>query len=545
MNRKLLVFACNFVLIHGLFAQQTITKNLSRKFDGLLEQRDAQAPGAIVMASLNGKPFYQKAVGLANVELQAPLTVDAVFEAASVSKQFTATAVLRLVEEGKLNLADDIRTYFPELPDYGQVITIKHLLTMTSGLRDWRNITYLMGKPTYEHVYTQDEAFEIICKQQGLNFMPGEQYSYCNSNYDLLSMLVSRITGEPFIDYATREVLARAGLEGTRWRDDPYAIVDNKVQAYNKIKDNYVQSPVLEKTHGAAGLLVNAGDLIKWADYWGASGFGESVGSLRTQLGVLNNGDTITYACGGVWVKQLAGFTEVAHSGLLGGFRAWVAHYPEVGLSVSYLTNDKSFSLTEVREQVSSVLEILSGPPVASEKKPLTPALLSQLPGHYRNVNGYQVTEIKKQDSVLTLAGDTLYRLSADTLVLGSQHYVVRDSLTLELVDSDDGIVYRKAPLPSVSQQQLNGFAGTYTCPDIDLTLRLEVVDGGLKAYRKPYDGVKLFPAYEANGEVGYYGFLTGLKTVFRFSRDAYGQPVLHVSIPRAENFRFNRHINL
>src|SRR5690606_41364782 len=132
----LFAFAYASALTHYLFAQQNHAKFLSLTFDRVLEQRDAHAPGAMVMASLGGQPFYQKAAGLANVELQVPLTVDAVFEAASVSKQFTATAVLRLVEEGKLNLADDIRTYFPELPDYGQVITIRHLLTMTNGLRD-------------------------------------------------------------------------------------------------------------------------------------------------------------------------------------------------------------------------------------------------------------------------------------------------------------------------------------------------------------------------------------------------------------------------
>src|SRR5690606_25479550 len=120
--------------------------------------------------SSGNESIYERATGLASLEWNTPMNTDAVFEAASVSKQFAAATVLKLVEQGMLSLDDDVRKYIPELPDYGAVIRIRHLLTMTSGLRDWRNITYLMRKATFSPLYAQDDATEIICRQETLNF---------------------------------------------------------------------------------------------------------------------------------------------------------------------------------------------------------------------------------------------------------------------------------------------------------------------------------------------------------------------------------------
>ncbi|SKB63358.1 CubicO group peptidase, beta-lactamase class C family [Parapedobacter luteus] len=539
MKKKNWAVALCFFWFHMVNAQTGLERSLGQAFDKLLASRDVKAPGAVIIASMAGKPFYEKAVGLASRELGTPLTTDAVFEAASVSKQFTATAVLKLIESGRLTLEDDIRTYIPELPDYGQTMTIRHLLTMTSGLRDWRNITYLMGRPTYEHVYTQDEALEIISEQQGLNFLPGEQYSYSNSNYDLLAILVSRLADDTFIDYATENVLRPVQFEYAHWRGNPYTIVPNKAQPYDKAAGKYVLSPVVEKTHGAAGMLVTAKDLIKWADFWAVDGFGSTLSTMRTQQGVLNNGDTIAYSCGGVWVRSLSGYTEVAHSGLLGGFRAWIAHYPALGLSVAYLTNDKTFALSEVRGCVEKVLQSRETGHPAPAKQPISASLIRQLAGHYRNTKGFHVAELKQQGEVLKLGADTIYSLTADTLLIGETRFVIRDDTTLEQVGQDETIVYKKCAFPANLSNRLTDFSGTYTCLDIDLALEFVVEAGKLKVYRKPYDGTVLYPAYEDGGEVGFYGFLTGLKTVFRFSKDQYGQRVLYVSIPRAENFRF------
>src|SRR5699024_8217892 len=132
-------------------------------------ERDPEDPGAVLIINNNGNEIYRQIFGAANLETQTPITDSTVFEAASVTKQFTAAAILKLIDEGKLALTDDIRDYFPELPDYGSTITVRHLLSHTSGLRDWRNVVYLAPWPTGECLYDQDFALGMIFRQRGLN----------------------------------------------------------------------------------------------------------------------------------------------------------------------------------------------------------------------------------------------------------------------------------------------------------------------------------------------------------------------------------------
>jgi CubicO group peptidase (beta-lactamase class C family) len=173
-----LALALSTTLAH---AQSPAPSPHEARVDALFARWTSSTPGCAVGVAQGGKPVLQKAYGMADLEHDVPNKPDTIFEAGSVSKQFTAAAVLLLAQEGKLSLDDPARKYIPELPDYGVPLTIRHMLQHTSGLRDWGEIGSIAGWPRTSRAYTHSHVLDIVKRQKSLNFTPGDQYSYSNS----------------------------------------------------------------------------------------------------------------------------------------------------------------------------------------------------------------------------------------------------------------------------------------------------------------------------------------------------------------------------
>ena len=161
----------------------------------LQEYNHSDSPGCSIGVFRDGELVFAKGYGMASLELRVPNSPHTVFYVGSVSKQFVAAAILLAARQGHLSLNDDIRDHIPEIPDYGETITIRHLIHHTSGLRDYLGLMYLGGYH-FENVYTDDWIIELIARQKALNFQPGEQYLYSNSGYFLLAQIVERATGK-------------------------------------------------------------------------------------------------------------------------------------------------------------------------------------------------------------------------------------------------------------------------------------------------------------------------------------------------------------
>ena len=155
----------------------------------------------------NGEIMYENYFGKANLEHNIPIDSSYIFNIASVSKQFTIFAVLLLEERGKLSLEDDVRKYIPEVPDFGQKITLRHLASHTSGLRDDGCLTSILGW-TIGDVLTIDGFLKLLSSQKELNFKPGEHYSYCNIGYSFLAEVVARVSNKTFVDFMNENILS-------------------------------------------------------------------------------------------------------------------------------------------------------------------------------------------------------------------------------------------------------------------------------------------------------------------------------------------------
>jgi CubicO group peptidase (beta-lactamase class C family) len=173
--------------------------------DIIFSDIEEKAPGCALGAAQNGVTLLSRQYGFASLEHSVPITADTVFDAASVSKQFTAFAILLLAEEGKLSLEDQVRKHVPELPDYGTPITLRHLLHHTSGLRDYGDLFSLAGSKAANPV-TETETYDLIFKQKALNFRPGTQRQYNNTGYLLLGRIVEKIAGTPLKVFAAERI---------------------------------------------------------------------------------------------------------------------------------------------------------------------------------------------------------------------------------------------------------------------------------------------------------------------------------------------------
>ena len=322
--------------------------------------------------SRDGKPVIEKAYGMADLEHDATNRADTIFEAGSVSKQFTAAAVLLLAQDGKLSLDDPVRKYVPELPDYGAPLTIRHMLHHTSGLRDWGELASIAGWPRTSRVHTHYHVVDILSRQKALNFPSGTQYSYSNSGYNLAAIIVAGVSGKSFADFTQERIFAPLGMTKTSWRDDHRRVVKGRAIAYAASGGSYRTEMPFEDVHGNGGLLTTVGDLLKWNENFVTPKVGGAEFlKIQQQPGRFNDGTAHTYAMGLV-VNDYRGVPQVAHSGSTAGYRAHLTRFPTERLSVAVLCNVSSGTATQYAMSISEMY--LDGKlQPATAKPPATP----------------------------------------------------------------------------------------------------------------------------------------------------------------------------
>ncbi|HSL70263.1 MAG TPA: serine hydrolase domain-containing protein, partial [Longimicrobiales bacterium] len=190
-------------------------RSLSQQVDEVFAQWNRPgSPGAAVVVVKNGDVVYQNGYGFANLDYDIPITPTTLFDIASVSKHFTAFAVALLADRGKLSLDDDVHKYIPELPDFGQRITIRHLVHHTSGIRDWVELLSIAGY-RFDDVIALPDILNFVQHQRGLNFAPGSEHLYSNTGYNLLAETVARASGQPFAQFMEEQVFRPLGMNDT------------------------------------------------------------------------------------------------------------------------------------------------------------------------------------------------------------------------------------------------------------------------------------------------------------------------------------------
>ena len=499
----------------------------------------ADAPGCAVGVQVGDDAPVRRAFGTADLEHAVPIGVDTVFEAGSVSKQFTAAATLILVSEGRLSLDDDVRKYLPELPDYGQPITIAELLGHTSGLRDWGDIEAIAGWPRTERVYDMADVLHIAARQRALNFAPGTAWSYTNTGFNLLALVVQRVSGTSFTDFTREHLFAPLGMTHTQWRDDFRRVVRNRAIAYHRLSNGtYEQMMPFEDTYGHGGLLTTVGDLLIWNRALSEGRLGAAVTQAMQTRTLLANGKPTIYARG-LFLRSYHGMREIFHDGATAGYRAWLGRYPDQHLSMAILCNADSVIPSNYAHALADVYL-----PNAKPAPPLyTVTAPSSLAGVYASErDGVPLRLTWHGGRVQTDTGLVLKAGPNGSLALEHANGMIAMTGAL-LADGrlrfdaeGDATFYDREPAYAQAPADLAHMAGRFHNDEVSVTYRITAEAGGLRVVAEDRPGKsRLFaPAYAG-------AFMAGdvmLRPVFDHAGHVTG---MRISDDRVWNLPFDR----
>ncbi|HEX7154073.1 MAG TPA: serine hydrolase domain-containing protein [Thermoanaerobaculia bacterium] len=325
------IWPASFAVLTLLLGTPVSAQDKLAEIDKIFSWATPTAPGCAVAVAQHGKVVVNRAYGSGDLERNVPLSPDSVFDAGSLVKQFVAASTLLLVEEGRLSLSEDVHKYIPELPDYGQKITLDHLLTHTSGIRDWTGMLPLTGGNV--------DALTLTLRQRGLNFAPGEEWAYSNGGYVLLKEIVARTSGMSFAEFTRKRLFEPLGMKSTAYTNDLRAVVRNRALAYDKQFGQWRMAMLLDNDRGGGGaLLSTTGDLLLWNEALTSGRFGKFVSEKIQEPAMLSNGRKLGYARG-LFLDTNRGGRVVWHSGSADGYKSMLSRFPEQALSIAIMCN--------------------------------------------------------------------------------------------------------------------------------------------------------------------------------------------------------------
>lgn len=514
-----------FLALVGLAAQALAStpanaQSAASALDDVFRWTKTSEPGCAVGVARSGAPLANRAYGAADLERNVPISDRTVFDVGSVQKQFVAAAILTLVEEGRLSLADDVRKHVPELPDYGRAITVDHLLTHTSGLRD--SIGLLRLAPPGQ------DALALVLRQRSLNFAPGEEWAYSNTGYLLLKEIVARRSGGSFADFLKQRFFEPLGMKSASYRDDLRFVVGDRALAYEKERGRWKMSMSLDEDRGGGALFATATDLLIWNEALASGRLGRFVTARLEEPARLNNGRRLNYARG-LNVSEHRGTREVWHSGGADGYNAWLGRYPEHGLSIAFLCNTDVNGSALAHEIADRFLpETLEAANKVADLG-AAPADLSGREGLYVSEAGEPLRIVAVGSAMRVAGGPPLVQVAPDRFrsPRGDLFFRSQDEFELRFLSSDlvelrtmegEAARYRRAKPYAPDAAELQAFAGRYESGELGAIVQVAVAENGLTARlaHSPDTVLRLRPAYKDHFQFG--------RVTFKFERDGNGR---------------------
>ena len=544
LKRRMAMFRPESIVAAALLlGTPAYAQDRTAEIDRIFSSATPEAPGCAVGVSHHGKVVVNRAYGLADLERRVPLTPSSVFDIGSTQKQFVAAAVLLLAEEDRLSLSDDIRKYVPELPDVGHKVTLDHLLTHTSGVRDWTGLSNFSS--------AEEEALTMILRQRGLNFAPGEEWSYSNSGYVLLKEIVARVSGMPFSEFTRRRLFEPLGMNSTMYAADIRAAGEHGAVAYEKEGDGWKPDMMLGDERGGGAVLTTAGDLLIWNDALANGRLGAFVSEKIQEPARLRNGRELGYARG-LFVDEYEGLKRVWHTGSARAFKSVLARFPERGLSIAILCNSGD---TDDRPRVMRRLVDMFAPaPDAPDTAAKAPAEAAGAQGpdlsgkaglFFGETTGEPLRLLVNNGRLRIAGGPPLVAVARDRFrnPEGRLSFMSQDEFELRFLSPDEIELrsmegettrYRRARPYAPTPAELQAFAGRYESDELGAVFEVAPGSEGL-TIRLNGGQILEFAPVERDA------FQRGMMTV-RFRRDGDGKVVaLDYSNPMLRNLKFTR----
>ena len=486
---------------------QNLPDSVISKIDAIFKSYTDKTPGCAVAVTQNGTVIFEKGYGQANLEYSAPIVPGTKFHIASESKQYVAFCMLLLEKEGKLTLDDDIRKHLEYVPDFGHKITIRQLIYHTSGLRDQWQLLANAGWQL-DDVITQGHVIKLVSKQKALNFIPGEEWLYCNTGYTLMAEIVKKVSGLSLREYADKNIFQPLGMKDTHFHDNYQELVPGRAYSYNSAPGNRFQHAVLSYSIvGATSLHTTVQDEVKWLNNYetGTVGGKELVDKMY-EVGTLNDGRKLPYAFA-ISIGKHKGWKQIGHGGGDAGFRTYACRFPEKGLGIVVFSNHGATNPTGLTNQVADVfIPEVKEEPRPEEKALLTDSvLMKKLQGRYYSERG-DIAEMFWRDGKffrknnfsgassemkLRVAANNQLQVDGGGLLMLDEKDKSSDSITsFKLQNTNNILVYKRQP--QVAQKITAEFAGKYYGEETEAFYHVVEKDGALTLAHRKYNDVPL-----------------------------------------------------
>ncbi|SDC88274.1 CubicO group peptidase, beta-lactamase class C family [Algoriphagus faecimaris] len=457
-------------------------------------------PGGAVAIMIEDSLVFSKAYGLASLEYLVPNSTETIFNLASVSKQFTAMGIVKLEEQGKLSIDDDIRLYIPEFPDFGKTITIRHLLHHTSGLRSFHYLLVLAGWRINDE-RTNEDLYRFMLKQKELNFNPGDEYMYSNTGYILMVNIIEEVTGEPFVSWMKSNVFDALGMYNTYIETTSNAVHLNTATSYSG-DESFQRNIEYWSYYGSANINSTTSDLLVWLrNFYTPTQGWESEFELMQTLDRLNDGGYNNYAFG-VEIDTYKGIKRIQHGGSTGGFRTFIGTLPSEKTSIVVLSN---FSTSNPPDKWKKVADI-----IFSEKNEPTKEInfkpINLSANKLNQYVGYYWEDKQKLNRKITLKNDTLWYgtrpmapISEDTFLIDQQtglkvNFNLQEGSVQMIVSGEGSSPYQfdKYEYTTVTNEELKEYVGTYYSSEIETSYTIYLKNGSLICYHPRHGEIKM-----------------------------------------------------
>ena len=453
-------------------------------------------PGGVITIIKDGKNVFSKAYGLASLEYEIPNTKKTIFNIGSVSKQFTAMGIILLHLKGVLSIDDDIRKHLPDLPDFGEKITIRNMLHHTSGLRSFHALLSLAGW-RFDDSRDNDDLDRFMKKQQDLNFKPGNEFGYSNTNYMLMVNIIEKVTKTKFTQWMKESIFEPLGMHNTYIEDDYMHVTQNKATSYyTNRKNQYFRASEYWNYIGSANVHSTAQDLIIWLENFRKpkSGWAAHFKMMTTQ-DKLNDGTENEYAFG-VLVKNYNGIKSVEHSGVTGGYISNIVSFPKENISFVILSNSQNSRVPQKSAAITKLI-LNEKKPIKVEKKSLVTYKISTK--KLKKYEGFYWFDKNDYSRKIYIRNDTLrYSISKNReyalIPIGKDKFKRLDSnviIDFKLTKNSTIMNYsynnespfrftRYQPI-APSQSEFSLYKGTYYSSEIESTYVISLNDNKLK----------------------------------------------------------------
>ncbi|MBE0654224.1 MAG: serine hydrolase, partial [Bacteroidales bacterium] len=507
LSPAFILFASFIFLSYSSIAQFS-----EEKIDRLLSgQYKTDDPGAVALVAQNGKVLFKKAYGMANLELGVPMQTNMVFEIGSITKQFTAIAILMLVEDGKIKLEDEITKFIPDYPTHGHSITVHHLLTHTSGIRSYTDM------PAFGEFWRKDyepSEFIDVFKNEPMDFAPGKKWMYNNSAYYLLGMIIEKASGMGYPDFIEKKIFQPLGMNNSFYGSRK-KLIKNRACGYQKEGEGYINAEYLSLTlpYAAGSLMSTVDDLLTWNTAVHSYKLvpEETLKKAFTNY-TLSDGKETNYGYG--WgLNSLGDNKTFEHSGGIFGFPTNAIYIPDLDIFVTVLSNNESESPVEVSTRIAGLVAGVEFPDMEDVIK-VKPEKLQEYVGVYEFGDDYTRTISLSEGQLYSMrTGGSrfeiypferdkfFFRNSLSTLTFNRDEkgeiagMTFINRLEISTGKKTDEVVTEKKEI-GVSEEIMKRYTGVFELqPGFDLTFTLE--DGKLMSQATGQDKFQVFPLSE------------------------------------------------